>query len=80
MKCEKCSSEKVIVQLEQVNAKTNTGTGGILHILYTCFRLFMCLCLIGFFMPKRLSSSKTKYKNKTIALCQNCGFKWEINN
>jgi hypothetical protein len=27
---------------------------------------------------KHKGTGKTKFKNQTVALCQNCGYRWEV--
>ncbi len=79
MICPKCNSEHVQVTTEQVSGKTKTRKrGSITNILYQMTRMFLCVCIVGFFMPKTLSNSKTKFKNATVAICQDCGYKWKV--
>ena len=75
MICPKCNSENVSVTLEQCSAKTKTNHTGIIRRF---IRLCLIVCTLGLWLlvPKRKDNSKTKFKNKTICLCQNCGHKW----
>lgn len=77
MKCSKCGSENINVMVEQTNAKTKTSKMGCLW--GTC-RLFLIICTCGLWLlvGKRKGTSKTKFKNKTVAVCQNCGHKWYV--
>lgn len=77
MICPKCGSENVAIQTQQVSAKTKgRGTG----CLWTLGRwsLIMCTCGLWLLVGKRKGTGKTKFKSKTIALCQNCGNSWDV--
>lgn len=75
MKCKKCGSENVTVTIEQVSGKTKTNNTSIA-------RKFARMCLIvgtgglWLLVPKRKENGKTKFKNKTVCICQDCGNKW----
>lgn len=73
MKCSKCESDNVNVALEQSKATTNNRS-----ILYKIGRFILILCTGGLWLlvPKKMA--KTKFKNKTVALCQNCGYRWKV--
>ena len=77
MVCPKCSSENVQITLEQVSAKSkNRGNGclwGICRGILIC-----CTCGLWLLIGARKGSSKIKYKNNTVAICQNCGHKWTL--
>lgn len=77
MVCPKCGSENVTVTIEQVSGKTKKrGTG----CLWTIGRWFLILCTCGLWLlvGRRKGTDKTEFKSKTIALCQNCGHKWNV--
>ena len=77
MVCPKCGSENVTVTIEQISAKTrNRGTG----CLWGIVRAFLILCTCGLWLlvGKRKGTSKTKFKNETVCLCQNCAHKWSV--
>lgn len=76
MVCPKCGSTNVTVSTEQVAGKTkNRGTG----CLFSIFRGLLIVCTLGLWLlvGKRKGTSKTKFTNKTVCLCQNCAYKWE---
>ena len=77
MTCRKCGSQNVTVQIEQVSGKTKTNHTGILHAI--C-RWTLILCTLGLWLlvPSRATNSKTKFKSKTVAICQDCGHKWTV--
>lgn len=77
MICEKCGSNNMMVTTEQKSAKTRQRKTGI---LWGLARMFMILCTCGLWLiiGKRSGTSKTKFKNQTVALCQNCGHKQKI--
>lgn len=77
MQCPKCGSNNVNVQIEQVGGKTKVRKAGCLwSICRAC--LIFCTCGLWLLIGKRKGTNNTKFKNKTIALCQNCGHKWNI--
>ena len=77
MVCSKCGSENVLVTSEQVSGKTKTNHTSCLRGLG---RLMLICCTFGlwFLVPKRKESGKTKFKNRTVCICQSCGNKWYI--
>lgn len=77
MNCPKCGSEKVIVTVEQEGAKTKTRNRGC---LWTLGRWMLIICTLGLWLlvSKSKGKSKTKFKSKTVAICQSCGNKWEV--
>lgn len=77
MKCPKCGSENVTVTLEQSSAKTGLkGTGCLWSIGRWC--LIFCTCGLWLLIGGRKGTGKTKFKNRSVALCQECGNKWYI--
>jgi hypothetical protein len=40
--------------------------------------LICCTCGLWLLVGKRKGTGKTKYVNRTVALCQNCGHKWNV--
>lgn len=77
MKCPKCSSENVTVTTEQLSAKTKGRNVGCLWTVCR-WTLILCTCGLWLLIGKRKSTSKTKFKNSTVAICQNCGYKWTV--
>jgi len=77
MTCPKCGSENVNVMVEQVSGKTKTNKMGC---LWTLGRLTLICCTAGLWLlvGKRKEKGTTKYKNKTVAVCQGCGNKWYV--
>jgi len=73
MKCPKCGSENVNVQM--INDKIKTNNTGILHALGRLTLIF-CTCGLWLLVPKRKSNSKIK--NNTMAICQSCGNHWKV--
>ncbi|MGH4125595.1 MAG: hypothetical protein ACREV6_22005 [Clostridium sp.] len=77
MQCPKCKNENVSVTLEQIAGKTkNRNMGCLWSIGRIC--LILCTCGLWLLIGKRKETGNIKFKNKTIALCQHCGYKWEI--
>ena len=77
MVCPNCNSENVTVTVEQVSAKTS---GRSMGCLWSLGRLMLIICTGGLWLliGKRKGTGKTKFANRTVALCQNCGNKWQI--
>ena len=73
MTCPKCGSEHVSVQIE---SKVYTKRRGCLG---WCLWILLAICTLGLILIiPLLTNSKTKTKNKKVALCQNCGHKWNL--
>lgn len=77
MICPKCGSDKVNVQVVQTEAKTKKRSTGC---LWGFFRLMLILCTFGLWLliGKRKGTDSTKFKNKTQAVCQECGNTWDV--
>lgn len=78
MKCPKCGSNNVNVTSEQTNAKTNKQGNGCLWSIGR-WLLIICTCGLWLLVGKHTGKSKTKFKNVTVAICQDCGNKWKVN-
>ena len=77
MTCPKCESENVNITLEMVESETGMKKAGC---LWGIGRFFLIICTGGLWLiiGKRKATLKTKFKNKKIAICQNCGHKWKV--
>lgn len=77
MKCPKCGSENVLVTNEQVSAKTSGKGNGC---LWSFGRLLLIICTAGLWLlvGRHKGTGKTRFKNNTVCICQNCGKKWKI--
>jgi len=77
MICNKCGSDNVIVSSELASSKLSYRKVGCLT---TLVRWSLICCTLGLWLltGKRKGYGKTKYKNNTIAICQNCGFKFKV--
>ena len=78
MICPKCGSNNVNVVSEQVNAKTSSKGNGCLWKMGRTL-LIICTCGLWLLVGKHKGTSKTKIKNQTVGICQNCGYKFKIN-
>lgn len=77
MKCPKCGCENVIVTSEQVSSKTSgKGSGCLWKVGRAC--MIVCTCGLWLLVGKHKKTDKTKIKNQTVAICQNCGNKWKV--
>lgn len=77
MKCKKCGNENVTVTTEQVAGKSSTKHMGCLWELGRLFLIF-ATCGLWLIFGKKKETGKMKYKNQTVAICQNCGNKWTV--
>lgn len=75
MVCKKCGSENVLVTTEQVSAKTSARGNGCLYSLVR-YTLIFCTCGVWLLVGRRKGSGNTKIKNRTVCICQSCGYKW----
>ncbi len=76
MVCPKCGSNNVVVSTEQTSAKTKKKGTGLLRKLG---RLTLIIFTGGLWLliPKKKGYAKTKFKNDTVCICQNCAHKWK---
>ena len=81
IKCPKCGSENVTVQMQEVEAKTKNHGNGLGGIANNTARGLTAACTLGMsnlVWKKSKGSEKTKIINQKVCLCQNCGHSWEI--
>lgn len=81
MICHKCKSPHVIIQMQEVGAKTSKRGNGILGNTNNYFRAATAIGTFGLsnlFWKKSKGSSKTKVKTEKICICQECGYSWKI--
>ena len=77
MVCKKCGSENVLITSEQISAKTSNKGNGCLWKIGRWI-LIICTCGLWLLVGKHKGTGKTKFKNNTVCICQNCGNKWKI--
>lgn len=77
MTCKKCGSENVNVMLEQTGGKTRMRGRGILWTLGR-WTLIICTCGLWLLVGKSKGKGTTKFKNRSVAVCQGCGYKWAV--
>ena len=77
MKCPKCGSDNVNVQIVQTGAKTSTKGKGC---LFGIGRALLVICTLGLWLvfAKKKAKSKTKFINEKQAVCSNCGNSWKV--
>ncbi len=77
MRCPRCKSENVTVTTEQVSGTSKTRRTGC---LWGLIRLILIVFTFGLWLliGKMLETSKMKYKNQTVGICQGCGYKWKV--
>ena len=74
--CPKCGSTNISYQVIQTGAVTSTKNKGC---LFGIGRMILIICTLGlwYLFGKKKSKSKTKFTNKKVAICQNCGHQWD---
>lgn len=73
MTCPKCGSEDVNVQIV---TKVKTKHRGCIG---WCLWILLAICTFGLILIiPALTNSKTKSKEKKVAVCQNCGHSWNV--
>ncbi len=77
MICPKCGSDRVNVQSEQISSKTKKRGTGCLWRIVRCI-LIICTCGLWLLIGRRKGTEKTKIESRTVAICQNCGNRWEV--
>ena len=80
MVCPKCKSENVTVELVQSGGKTKKHGNGIGGHLNNAARGVMAISTLGMsnlVWKKSKGNEKTKFKNETMCICQNCGSTWK---
>lgn len=77
MVCPKCGSQNVTVSTEQTGGKMSGHNRGC---LWKFGRICLICCTFGLWLLVGKSKGKgnMKFKNQTVAICQNCGNKWNI--
>lgn len=80
MQCPKCKSENVTVELVQSSSKTKKHGNSLGGHVNNAARGVTALCTLGMsnlVWKKSKGNEKTKYKNETMCICQNCGKSWK---
>ena len=81
MKCIKCKSENVTIQMVQTSKKTKKHGNGIGGHVNNAARGFTAVCTLGMsniVWKKSKGNEKTTIQNKKMCVCQKCGTSWEI--
>lgn len=81
MKCVKCASENVTVEMVQSGGRTRkhgVGLGGNANNAARGMTAISTLGMSNLVWKKSKGTSKVKYTNQKVALCQSCGHDWAI--
>lgn len=81
MKCPKCKSTNVTIQLAQAEGKTKKHGNGLMGHANNTARGFAAVTTLGMsnlVWKKSKGSEKTKYINQKVCICQECGNSWNI--
>lgn len=80
MKCPKCKSNSVIVQMVDAGSSTSKSGPGLAGNAYNAYRAGAAIVTLGMsnlILPKAKGKEKTKNKLIKMAICQNCGHNWK---
>lgn len=77
MKCPKCGSENVNIQVVQTGAKSSTKNKGCLFTLGR-WLLIICTCGLWLIFGRKKSKTTTKFQSKKVAICKSCGHQWDV--
>ena len=81
MKCPKCGSTNVSVQMVETGSRTKKSGVGLIGNSYNTFRTIMNICTLGILgkiLPKATGKEKTKTRLAKMAVCQSCGRSWRV--
>lgn len=81
MKCPKCKSEDVTIEMVSTAEMTKKRGNGLAGHAKNAARGVVAMGTFGMsnlFIKKSKGTNKTKIKNKKVCLCQNCGYDWVI--
>lgn len=81
MKCPKCGSTNVSVQMVETGSRTKKSGVGLIGNSYNTFRSIMNICtlgILGIILPKATGKEKTKNRLAKMAVCQSCGHSWRV--
>ncbi len=77
MVCPRCNGTNVNVTTETTGMSTrNRGRGCLWGIGRAT--LIVCTCGLWLLVGKSKGKSNTNVVNKTVCICQDCGYKWYI--
>lgn len=71
--CSRCGSHNVSVQIVQTGA-SHSGRG----CLWSIGRGMLIFCTLGLWLLIGKSGGRSKIKNESFAVCQNCGNRWKV--
>lgn len=71
--CPRCKSNNISVQIAQTRA-THARRG----ILWGLGRFLLIICTCGLWLLVGKSKGRSRIKNESFAVCQNCGEKWKV--
>ncbi|GAA2035070.1 hypothetical protein GCM10009720_14650 [Yaniella flava] len=81
MKCVKCRSQNVNIELMQSGGRTRkhgTGFGGKMNNTARGASAIATVGMSNLFWKKSKGTESMKYKAQKIALCQKCGHSWTV--
>ena len=81
LRCPKCGSTSVTIQMLQVAGKTKkhgTGLGGNINNAARGMTAMMTFGMSNLVWKKSEGTEKVKYSNQKVCICQNCGKSWNI--
>lgn len=81
MQCPQCASENIRIDFVQTAGKTarhGTGLGGNMNNMARATTALFTLGMSNLVWKKSKGTSKMKFTNERMALCQVCGTSWRV--
>lgn len=81
MRCPKCKSTNINVQMVEVGSSTKRKGVGLIGNTYNAARGIASIATLGIagkVLPKAEGKNKTKVETEKVAICQDCGHSWEV--
>ena len=81
LKCPKCKGKSVSVQMVEVGSKTKKTGNGLFGNVHNAARGVAAIATLGvsnILIPKAKGKEKSKNKLTKYAICQDCGYSWEV--
>ena len=81
LKCPKCKGRDISVQFVEVGSKTKRSGVGLFGSVHNAVRGVASVATLGVagkIIPKAEGKNKTRNNNQKTAVCQSCGYSWEV--
>lgn len=81
LRCPKCRSTDVSVQMMETGSRTSKSGNGLGGHTWNAARGVMAISTLGLsnlVVPKAKGKAKTKIQMQKVAVCQHCGHDWIV--